>query len=123
MRKNNDPLASATDHDILITLVAQVSSNHAALLEKVANLQSDMMDIKSGSNATLTEHEVRLRALEQASAELNLPAIVDTVQRDHSFLNDFRARWKQTIALTAALGAFLTFLAANIPFWFKLVMH
>lgn len=123
MHKNTANLANSSDHDILITLVAQVSSNHATLLDKVANLQSDMVEIKSGSSATLTEHEMRIRAIENLQAELNLAALADTVHRDHSFLNDFRARWKQTMALMVALGALLSFLTVNIPVWIKLFAH
>lgn len=42
-----------SDHDLLITLV-----------EKVSNLQADVKQYNNGTDATLQDHEGRLRAVE-----------------------------------------------------------
>lgn len=110
-----------TDHDILITLVETVKNNHVAMLDKISQLKQDIGEIKDNVNLQITNHELRIKALEGAHNKINPEVELKKLNEVYQWMHDFRITWKFILGVTIAVSSIISFLLGTILDVFKLL--
>ncbi|HEX2910380.1 MAG TPA: hypothetical protein VH186_06195 [Chloroflexia bacterium] len=96
-----------SDHDILITLVEKVSSNHATLLDKFDRLSKDMNDLRNSTKSDNTAMTHRIDKLEDSLGKYNFQEWYSTCKADHEWNTDFRKTWKLVVVAISACSMVL----------------
>lgn len=101
---------------MLITLVETVRNNHITMLDKVEQVQKDVIDVKTGSNYTLSEHEQRIRSLEKTRDEVNPAEVARKAQEAFDFAKVTKDEQKQSqVRQTFFLGVIVVII--NVVLW------
>ncbi len=97
-----------TDHDLLIRVDTKVDSLVIAFRE-----------LKEGSTATLAEHGVRIRKLEDASQKYDAETLIPRFLKVEKDVNDFQANFKATIKVSRyvflVMGGLISFILTQLP--------
>lgn len=108
------------DHDILITLVETVKNNHVAMLDKIAQLKQDVSEIKDNVNLQITNHELRIKALEEVHNKVNPEVELKKLNDVYQWSHDFRITWKFILGVAIAVSSIISFFLGTILDVFQL---
>lgn len=109
-----------TDHDILITLVETVKNNHVAMLDKISQLKQDISEIKDNVNLQITNHELRIKAIEEVHNKVNTEAELKKLNEVYNWSHDFRITWKFILGVAIGVSSIISFFLGTILDVFKL---
>lgn len=121
-RHNNDVTMEkqTPDHDILITLVETVKNNHAAVLDKISGVKSDVGEIKDNVNIQIANHELRIKSMEDLHNRVNPEVELKKLNEVYQWSHDFRITWKFVLGVSLAVSSVVSFFLGTILDVFKL---
>ncbi len=108
------PTFNNQDHDILINLVNTVKSNHDHLLEKMAEVGGDVAEIKDGTAAQISNHESRIRIMEDIIKVYEPKPLVQMLMSHERWISEFKLTWRNASVVLVAFGGIVGFLFARI---------
>lgn len=115
-------LLTMTDHDILITLVETVKNNHTNVMEKIEGVkndvritrETDLKEIKDGTQVRLAEHDVRIRTLEKLANDYKPEPLAGMIKAHEQWIHDFRLTWKFVLGVSIAISTIIGFVLGTV---------
>jgi len=103
-----------SDHDILITLVETVNNNHKNISDKILDVKADIGSIRDGISAQISNHEIRIKMLEELTVKIRLEDQVKRLDEVYDWMKGFRLTWKFVIGTSITVSSIIGFILGTI---------
>lgn len=120
--KDELPLQQS-DHDLIVSMVATNKLSQSTVLERIADVKTDIAELKGNFTSQIGIFDSRIRTLESLAISSNPAENLKKLEAHDEFINDYKSTHKDRNAMLGFLFSLLSLIMATIAAFTRITFH